>query len=154
MKIRLALFLLPVMLLVGAGGLFVMQKQSSDPVITVYKTSTCGCCEAWVRHIREAGFEVTAHDVTDLGAVKRRHGIPRRLSSCHTALLGDYVIEGHVPAEVVKKLWAELPDVKGITVPGMPIGSPGMEGPNPQPYDVLTFDDAGNTAVFVSIVPD
>ena len=153
MNTRLTL-LLPLVLLIGAGSLVVMQKRSPEPVITVYKTSTCGCCRGWVQHAREAGFEVTAHDVADLGAVKLRHGIPRRLSSCHTALVGDYIVEGHVPADVVKKLLSEKPDVNGITAPGMPIGSPGMEGPNAQPYDVLTFDDAGNTAVFVTVVPD
>ncbi len=91
---------------------------------------------------------MTTKDVADLGSIKRRHGIPAGLGSCHTALVGDYVVEGHVPADVIQRLLDEKPNIRGIAVPGMPIGSPGMEGPNPQPYAILSFDQQGNTAVY------
>lgn len=114
-----------------------------DPyVLTVYKDAFCGCCTLWVDHMREAGFDVKSIDVPDLNAVKDRHGIPHNMESCHTALIDDYVIEGHVPAEAVSKLLADRPEIRGIAVPAMPIGSPGMEVPGrePQIYDVLVLD--------------
>lgn len=119
----------------------------------VYKTPTCGCCETWVEHAEALGFEVTVEDVIDLRPIKAEHGIPSELSSCHTALVDGYVIEGHVPADVIAKLLEERPDVRGLAVPGMPAGSPGMEfavpeGGTPEPYDVLTFDRDGNTSVY------
>ena len=121
--------------------------------IHVYKTETCGCCALWVAHMEEAGFEVTVEDVVDIGEIKRRHGIPLELSSCHTALAGKYVLEGHIPAEVVTSFLEAAPDVKGITVPGMPFGSPGMEGPNARPYAVVAFDGKGNRTVYRQIDP-
>ncbi len=119
----------------------------------VYKTATCGCCSKWVDHMRAAGFTVSVENVTDITAVKRQTGVPLDLASCHTAVIGDYVVEGHVPAHVVRAFLAEEPEVLGIAVPGMPIGSPGMEGPNPRPYDVLAFDRDGNRGVFERIQP-
>ena len=104
----------------------------------------------WVSHLEKAGFEVKTTDVRDMGAVKRQAGVPRGVGSCHTAMVGDYVVEGHVPADDIKRLLTERPDVAGIGTPGMPIGSPGMEGPNPQPYDVLAFDEDGNLEHFAS----
>ena len=100
-----------------------------------------------------AGFAVTVEDETDMAGVKRRTGVPFDLSSCHTAVAGDRVIEGHVPARVVRRFLEEGPKVAGISVPGMPVGSPGMEGPNPQPYDVIAFDGKGNRTVFERVDP-
>lgn len=102
-------------------------------------------------HLRDNGFEVEIHEVEELvllNRVKADNGIRDEFSSCHTAFVGDYVIEGHVPADVIRRLLQEKPDILGLTVPGMPIGSPGMEGPNPVPYDVLSFDEAGETTVY------
>ena len=122
----------------------------SQPTVTVYKSPTCGCCSKWADHLRENGFTVETVDVQDLSAVKRRYGIPPALQSCHTAVVEGYVVEGHVPAADVRRLLAERPDAAGLTVPGMPIGSPGMEqGDTAEPYDVLLVHD-GETAVFAS----
>ena len=116
--------------------------------VTVYKTPTCGCCRAWVDHLREHGFDVVVRDSADLAPVKRAHGVPGELESCHTAVVGGYVVEGHVPADLVAKLLAERPDVAGLAVPGMPQGSPGMEGPVKEAYDVLAFQKDGRTTVY------
>jgi len=116
--------------------------------ITVYKSPTCGCCNKWVSHLQSSGFEVDAINRKDMNSVKSDAGIPRRLASCHTAIIGDYIIEGHVPADDIKRLLKEKPDVAGLTVPGMPMGSPGMEGPRQDRYDVLTFTRSGETKVF------
>jgi hypothetical protein len=124
---------------------------SAGPEITVYKGSTCGCCNAWIDHMKAHGFRVTAVDVdavSELMQIKARHGITPSLASCHTALVGDYVIEGHVPADLVTRLLAEQPAIEGLAVPGMPMGSPGMEGPRKDPYDVLAFDAQGRTTVY------
>lgn len=126
---------------------------SSLPTVLVYKTPTCGCCNGWVDHMREAGYTVDARDVTDIMSVKRDAGVPVQMSSCHTALIDGYVVEGHVPAEQIARLLAERPEVSGIAVPGMPIGSPGMEGRNAKPYQVYSFDAAGGSAVFGEVDP-
>lgn len=119
------------------------------PEITVYKSATCGCCSKWVEHLKANGFKVTAHDVQSLDSVKRNYGVPQRLGSCHTAVIDGYVIEGHVPADSIKRLLAERPKVKGLAVPGMPIGSPGMEqGSQRQPYEVVAFREDGATRVY------
>ena len=140
-------------LLVVVGGLVVGLQGEAGAKVVVYKTPTCGCCSKWVSHLSEAGFEVEANDLDDLSSIKNHYGVQRAFSSCHTAVVEGYVVEGHVPAEYVKRLLEERPEVAGITVPGMPIGSPGMEGPNPQPYDVLSFDKEGRTDVFARVVP-
>ncbi|MDE2762418.1 MAG: DUF411 domain-containing protein [Gemmatimonadota bacterium] len=143
--------------LVLGGTLLVVSFRSPDPepvtAIHVYKSPDCECCARWVTHMEAAGFEVTVRDTTDLAAVKRRTGVPLALWSCHTTVAGDYVIEGHVPARVVGRFLEKKPQVAGISVPGMPIGSPGMEGPNPQPYDVIAFDGKGNRTVFEQVDP-
>ena len=119
------------------------------PKVVVYKSPTCGCCTKWVEHLQAAGFSVTVHDVQSVEPFKERYGVPRRLASCHTAAVGGYVIEGHVPADLIRKLLAEKPAVKGLAVPGMPVGSPGMEQGNAkEPYDVVSFDENGRTAVY------
>lgn len=126
------------------------------PAVKVYKSPTCGCCTKWVEHLRAAGFSVQATDVESMEHVKRMNGVPWRLSSCHTAFVGGYFIEGHVPAEDVKRLLEEQPDVAGIAVPGMPVGSPGMEAPDPaahEAYKVLALDADGGVSVFASHHP-
>ncbi len=123
------------------------------PTILVYKTPSCGCCNGWVEHLRAAGFTVDARNVNDLMSVKRDAGVPVAMSSCHTALVDGYVVEGHVPVEQLRRLLEERPEVAGIGVVGMPIGSPGMEGPNARPYRVLSFDHRGEAAVFAEIDP-
>ena len=104
----------------------------------------------WVTHLEEHGFTVKTTDVPDLNVVKTEAGVPGRVASCHTALVDGYVVEGHVPAEDIRRLLDARPPLKGIAVPGMPMGSPGLEGPNPQPYDVIGFDDEGNLTRFAS----
>ena len=116
--------------------------------ITVYKSPTCGCCINWVRHLQDKGFRVEAFNREDMNRVKAEAGIPRQLASCHTAMIGGYVIEGHVPAVDIRRLLKERPNVAGLTVPGMPMGSPGMEGPGQDKYEVLTFTRSGDTTVF------
>ncbi len=120
--------------------------------VQVYKDATCGCCALWVEHLRKAGFTATVTDSEDMTAIKTKHGVPQRARSCHTALVGGYVVEGHVPAEDVQRLLKQRPAVAGLAVPGMPIGSPGMEvaSMKPQPYDVLAFTKSGETSVFAS----
>ncbi|NHH99361.1 MULTISPECIES: DUF411 domain-containing protein [Oceanimonas] len=115
--------------------------------VTVYKSPTCGCCEGWVEHMREAGFEVNSIDTEHMGAVKVRAGVKQELASCHTAHVGGYVIEGHVPAADVKRLLQQRPEVHGLTIPGMPQSAPGMDIPG-SPYEVLSIDRQGETAVF------
>jgi len=116
--------------------------------VTVYKSPTCGCCERWIDHLEDNGFDVVTKDVRDFSAIKAAHSVAPRLASCHTALVDGYVVEGHVPVADIRRLLAERPAVKGLAVPGMPMGSPGMEGARKDPYDVLTFDGEGRTKVF------
>lgn len=117
--------------------------------VTVYKSPTCGCCGEWVKHLQSNGFKVEAHDVADLDPVKQKLGVRPELASCHTATVGGYTIEGHVPASDIRRLLAERPkNAKGLAVPGMPVGSPGMETGPAQPYATLLFDDAGGMRVF------
>ncbi|PZP55015.1 MAG: metal-binding protein [Azospira oryzae] len=117
--------------------------------ITVYKNANCECCGKWVEHLRQNGFQVKAQDVMDLNEIKARYGVRPHLASCHTAVVDGYVVEGHVPAEAVRRLLGERPKVRGLTVPGMPVGSPGMEGPHPERFNVYTFDDKGETRVYM-----
>lgn len=124
------------------------QSAPPTPTVTVYKSASCGCCGKWVAHLRAAGFTVVTHDTDDLETVRTSFGVPFRLGSCHTARVGNYVIEGHVPADVIQKLLAEHPAVLGLSVPGMVTGSPGMEGPGAVPYDVVAWDRAGKTTVY------
>jgi len=127
---------------------------AGDPVqITVYKSPTCGCCGAWVSHLQRNGFEVITYDVSDVGPVKQSSGLPPELASCHTAFVDEYLIEGHVPASDVARLLEDKPAIRGLAVPRMPIGSPGMEGPNPERYEVLSFDASGKTEVFATHGP-
>ncbi|UCG73517.1 MAG: DUF411 domain-containing protein [Chromatiales bacterium] len=113
------------------------------PKVTVYKSPTCGCCVKWADQLRASGFEVETINVRDVVPIKQRYRVPPQLGSCHTAVVDDYVVEGHVPIEDILRLLRERPDKKGIAVPGMPVGSPGMEGPNPQAFKVYAFDSSG-----------
>jgi hypothetical protein len=132
-------------------GARVLAAQADLPEVVVYKTPTCGCCSKWVAHLRAAGFKVSTTDLEDLGAIRRDWKVPPKLASCHTAKVGGYVIEGHVPAADIRRLLETRPRVDGLSVPGMPIGSPGMEqGNEVEPYDVLSFNAAGETSVFAS----
>jgi hypothetical protein len=136
-------------MLAVAGVRPAAQKGSA---VQVYKDATCGCCALWVEHLRTAGFSATVTDAADMAVIKTKYGVPSKARSCHTAVVDGYVIEGHVPAADVQRLLKERPKIAGIAVPGMPIGSPGMEvaSVKPQPYDVLAFDKAGQTTVFAS----
>ena len=143
--IPLVLLLIVVLVLAGCSS-----TQAENPVVMVYKSPTCGCCGKWADHLKANGFQVQLKDVEDIMAVKARYGVPNDLASCHTAIVDGYVVEGHVPAKEVQRLLSERPPIKGIAVPGMPVGSPGMEVPGapPQPFNVVAFDEAGNTRVF------
>lgn len=119
------------------------------PSVTVYKSPSCQCCSEWVAHMQEKGFEVKTTDLSDMQQIKNRFNVPRELASCHTAVVGGYVVEGHVPAREVKKMLAQQPDIAGLTVPGMPVGSPGMEqGGRLDPYNVLAFSENGSANIF------
>ena len=123
--------------------------------ITVWKTPTCGCCKAWVAHLRKNGFDVVTNDVSDTTAIRKKLGLPDQYGSCHTAKLGEYVIEGHVPAEDIRKLWQDKPKARGLAVPNMPLGSPGMEGVDSyagirHAYNVLLVLNDGSSRVFKS----
>ncbi|WP_291869427.1 DUF411 domain-containing protein [Bradyrhizobium sp.] len=111
--------------------------------ILVHKDPNCGCCAGWVRHLEAAGFAVRVEEVADLEVIRKRLGVPQDLAACHTAEVGGYVIEGHVPAPALRKLLEERPRAAGLAVPGMPVGSPGMEGGVPQKYEVILFGVAG-----------
>jgi hypothetical protein len=117
--------------------------------IHVYKSPTCGCCTDWVKHLEDNGFEVEVSEVDNVTPVKIKAGLTPALASCHTAFINDYVIEGHVPADDIKRLLSQAPQALGLSVPGMPVGSPGMEmGDRKDPYQVLLFNKNGQTRVF------
>ena len=143
---RLMLFAPLVPLALAACG-----EAAAAQTVVVVKTPTCGCCGAWVDHLRAAGFEVTVTDVEDVTPTARQLGVPDDLRSCHTASIGGYAVEGHVPVEDIRRLLAERPDAAGIAVPGMPIGSPGMEmGERREPYQTLLFRRDGQRRVCAS----
>lgn len=130
-------------LVLGAGG--AACAQSSPPVLAVYKTPTCPCCDGWIDHMRRAGFVATVTVVDDLRPLRISHGLPDALASCHTGLIGGYLIEGHVPAADVTRLLSERPTAIGLAVPAMPLGSPGMETPqgHRDPFDTLLVHRTG-----------
>jgi len=147
------------LLVIGGGLLVVTARADASPAsdaaliaanpVLVYKTPTCGCCGDWVKHLEEAGFEVETRDLDNLTAIKAELGVDPKLQSCHTAVVGDYVVEGHVPADVIARLLEEQPTIAGVAVPGMPVGSPGMEmGSRVDPYDIIAFDHDGNVKVY------
>lgn len=116
--------------------------------VEVWKDPGCGCCTAWVDHLKAAGFQVRTHEVNDINAARSRNGVPQALGACHTARVGSYAVEGHVPASEIKRMLKEKPKAEGLAVPGMPLGSPGMEADRSHAYDVLLFDAEGRTSVY------
>jgi hypothetical protein len=142
----------------AGAALFAAAHRSSaaspELKIDVWKSPTCGCCIDWIKHLQANGFVVNATNVPDSRHVRARFGMPAKFASCHTALIGGYVIEGHVPARDIKRLLREKPQALGIAVPGMPVGSPGMDGPSysgmRDPYDVLLVFADGKARVFAS----
>jgi hypothetical protein len=134
----------PLALLACAGN-------AAAATLAVTKTATCGCCAKWVEHMRKAGFEVTVRNVEDVTPTAQRLAVPGKLRSCHTAEIEGYAIEGHVPVADIKRLLAQRPKAAGIAVPGMVMGTPGMEhGDHKEPFQTILFDKAGNTRVFAS----
>lgn len=116
--------------------------------VQVYKSPYCGCCSQWSKHLRANGFRITVRNVEDMGPIKAANGIPPKLHSCHTALVEGYVVEGHVPADIIWRLLTERPDAVGIAVPGMPSSAPGMDQPTGEPYAVMIFDKNGRSRVY------
>ncbi|MBC6429639.1 DUF411 domain-containing protein [Nostoc sp. HG1] len=116
---------------------------------TVYHSPDCNCCGGWIDHLKAQGFQITDFSTPDIETVKQKYNVPDNLSSCHTAIVNGYVIEGHVPADDIKRLLQEKPNVTGLSVPQMPVGTPGMEmGDRKDPFSVLSFDSKGSVAVF------
>ncbi len=135
---------------ISAIVVFVLsQNVNAEPEMTVYKSPTCGCCGKWITHMEENGFKIKAVDLLEMNIVKEKYGINRKLASCHTAVIDGYFVEGHVPAVDVQRLLSEKPDVLGISVPGMPVGSPGMEmGERVDHYSVIAIGKDGVAEVF------
>ncbi len=142
---------LAVAFLAIAGFIVYSSVASSD--VKMYSSPTCNCCDLWANHLEAEGLSVTTEHTSNMAGVKREHGIPYDMGSCHTAIVDGYIIEGHVPVEQIKRLLEERPDIRGLAVPGMPIGSPGMECPNPEAYDVIAFGGADGSYVFDHIEP-
>ena len=137
-----------VLIVGGVAGAVTLGTDDAGPEIAVYKSPSCGCCAKWVDHLRDNGFTVTTHDVSDLREIKVRAGVPSALTACHTAIVEGYVVEGHVPADALRRFLRERPDAVGLAVAGMPMGTPGMEGPRKDPYNILTFDGQGRSTIF------
>ena len=137
-----------VVLLLGALAWLPTVNMAGAAEITVYKSATCGCCNKWVDHMRDAGFKVVTHNRQDMNQIKQDYGVSYKHRSCHTAVVEGYVIEGHVPAKDIQDLLDKRPAVAGLAVPGMPMGSPGMEGKYKDPYDVIAFDKSGKSSIF------
>ena len=151
----LRLLLIPILsigLIVFLATQPMAEDQSQPTVIKVYKSPGWGCCGDWIKHLEDNGLIVEAENTSRASEIKAQHNIPVHLQSCHTAIVGGYVVEGHVPTEEVKRLLKEKPDIIGLSVPGMPVGSQGMEMPNgaTEPYKVLSFDKFGNVKVFAT----
>ncbi|MBP2228642.1 hypothetical protein J2847_001933 [Azospirillum agricola] len=124
---------------IGGASLFAGAPAAAAQVVEVWKARTCECCTGWVRHMIAAGFAVTVHEVDDVDPIKAEHGIPGQLHSCHTSVVDGYAVEGHVPAADVKRLLAERPKARGLSVPGMPQDAPGMDMKTGEPYQVVLF---------------
>lgn len=139
-------YLLGGLALVGASGLSASPLFASPPIVKVARNPGCGCCLGWGRHLEANGFKVDMSERRDMAAFKVSLGVPPELESCHTGLVEGYVIEGHVPVEAIKRLLTQKPDSIGLAVPGMPIGSPGMEGGKPEVYEVIIFSKSGTAS--------
>lgn len=139
----------------GAGALTIIAPRvlhATAPIaMTVYKSPTCGCCKEWIKHVEKNGFAVKAIDMDDPTPMRRTAGVPLNMASCHTALVGAYVVEGHVPADLIKQMLAEKPAIRGLAVPGMIAGTPGMEdGGLPRPYRVMAFMKDGSSRLYAT----
>ena len=134
--------------LVVTLGAAALPTTAVPPSILVYKSPSCGCCKAWMEHLSQNGFQVTGKDMDNVQPMKDEVGLPAKLASCHTAIVDGYVIEGHVPAADIQRLLKERPKIVGLSAPGMPPSSPGMDQPGKVPYDVIAFDAKGATTVF------
>ncbi|MBV7534930.1 DUF411 domain-containing protein [Duganella sp. sic0402] len=121
---------------------------AASPVVDVYKSATCGCCKEWIKHLEKNGFTVHAHEVDNPSDYREKFGIPQRFGSCHTGVVQGYALEGHVPAADIQRLLKQKPKAKGLAVPAMPMGSPGMEGPRQDPYDVYLVKQDGNATIY------
>jgi len=134
------------------AALLVVTASAQAPALTkmtVYKSPTCGCCAKWVEHMKKAGFDLAVTDTDNVSLIKAEHKVPSNLAACHTAIVNGYVVEGHVPDDVIRKMLAEKPKISGIAVAGMPMGAPGMETEGvPQSYDVMAFDATGASHVY------
>jgi hypothetical protein len=132
------------------AGLWTTRRRlnAASPQVTVFKNRTCGCCAKWVDHLRANGFDVRIQEVENTAEYQKKYGVPRRLASCHTAVVDGYAVEGHVPAREIQRLLKERPNAKGLAVPGMPMGSPGMEGSREEAYSVMLFDAEGRASVY------
>ena len=144
MKRRNALAVITSLILLAISS----PSQSPGPLVTVFKTPTCACCGKWVEHLKANGFAVKVQEVRDTSSYERQYHVPRTMVSCHTAVVNGYTIEGHVPAADIKRLLNERTKAVGLAVPGMPVGSPGMEAARSEPYSVYAFDESGNTSVY------
>lgn len=138
--------------ILSVGLIYFFQSTRTNAIaseIVVYQSRTCGCCKKWVTHLKDNGFKVKSEFMDDVTDVKLKMNLPMKLASCHTAVVNGYIVEGHVPANAIKKLISEKPSIKGIAVPGMPMGSPGMEGSYSEAYDVIAFGNDRNEKVFM-----
>ena len=149
----LGISLVVALLIVGLSAIYLRESPVAiaDADIVVYKNPTCGCCTNWVDHLEANGFSVAVKNMNSIQPVQAKLGVPQALGSCHTAVVDNYWVEGHVPADLIQRLMTEQPKtIRGIAVPGMPIGSPGMEGPNPVEYEVIAYDSSGDTQVYAT----
>jgi hypothetical protein len=140
MKLKVQKTVLAVLLAAGVNA--------APPEMTVFKTKTCGCCSKWVEHMRTNGFKVMVNDVPSTAEYRLKFGVPTELQSCHTAVVSGYTIEGHVPAAEIQRFLKEKPNSKGLAVPGMPAGSPGMESDRLDAYSVLRFEKDGGVSIY------
>jgi len=136
--------------LIAVPVITALRMSAAAPQVQVYKDPTCGCCGNWVQHLRANGFQVAVKEVPDTAEYRHKFGVPDSLASCHTAVVDGYALEGHVPATEVQRLLRERPKAKGLAVPGMPMGSPGMESTRTQPYSVMLIDAQGRSSVYAS----
>jgi hypothetical protein len=134
-------------IIVATAGLMASLGASAEGV-TAWRSPSCGCCHEWAKHVEQSGLSVEMIDAPDIDKIKREHGISSELASCHTAVAGGYMIEGHVPPREIKRLLAERPDAIGLAVPGMPNGAPGMDSGSKEPFNVLLVKKDGSTEVF------
>jgi hypothetical protein len=139
-------------LLTAASALVLAGPAQAAPIpVTLYKSPECGCCEGYADYLRHHGFTVTAKATNELAEISRKAGVPSELQGCHTAIIGDYVVDGHVPVEAIRKLLDERPAIKGISLPGMPEGSPGMAGTKAAPFTILGINADGQSSVYMTI---